>query len=89
MRNGFSSALHALPVGETDNLDEYTADLANIRAALDWAASADGDAAFALTLTVASVPLWMELSLLGECRARVGTALALLDAPVRATPRRN
>jgi predicted ATPase len=76
----FLQRLHALPASEGGNLDEYTADLANIRAALDWAASPDGDPAFALTLTMACVPLWMELSLLGECRARVGTALALLDA---------
>jgi predicted ATPase/DNA-binding winged helix-turn-helix (wHTH) protein len=75
----FLQRLHVLPVGETNDLAEFTADLANIRAALDWSTSADGDAAFALTLTVASVPLWMELSLLGECRARVGTALAVLD----------
>jgi predicted ATPase len=35
--------------------------------------------ALAMTLTLACVALWMELSLLGECRSRVGTALALLD----------
>ncbi len=75
----FLQRLQALSAGESGNLDEYTPDLANIRTALDWAASEDGDAAFAITLTLACVALWMELSLLGECRARVGTALALLD----------
>jgi predicted ATPase len=75
----FLQRLQALSAGESGNLDEYTPDLANIRTALDWAASVDGDAAFAITLTLACVALWMELSLLGECRARVGTALALLD----------
>jgi predicted ATPase/DNA-binding winged helix-turn-helix (wHTH) protein len=75
----FLRRLEALSAGESASLDEYTADLANIRAALDWAASPDGDAAFAVTLTLACVALWMELSLLGECRSRVGNALALLD----------
>jgi len=75
----FLQRLQALSAGESGNLNEYTADLANIRAALDWAASQDGDAAFTLTLTLACVALWMELSLLGECRSRVGIALALLD----------
>ena len=75
----FLHRLQALSAGDSGNVDEYTADLANIRTALDWAASEDGDAAFAMTLTLACVALWMELSLLGECRSRVGTALALLD----------
>jgi predicted ATPase/DNA-binding winged helix-turn-helix (wHTH) protein len=76
----FLQRVQAFSAGDSGKLDEYTADLANIRAALDWAASQDGDAAFALTLTMACVALWMELSLLGECRARVGSALELLDA---------
>jgi predicted ATPase len=75
----FLQRLQALSAGESGNVDEYTADLANIRAALDWATSEDGDVALAMTLTLACVALWMELSLLGECRSRVGTALALLD----------
>ena len=76
----FLQRAQAFSAGAGGKVDEYTADLANIRAALDWAASQDGDAAFALTLTMACVALWMELSLLGECRARVGSALELLDA---------
>ncbi len=61
---------------------EYTAnlaaDIANIRAALDWAASPGGDASMGVAITIAATPLWMQLSLLSECRARVDQALAAL-----------
>ena len=40
-----------------------------------------------MALTVAVVPLWMELSLLGECRERVERALASLDDDAAATAR--
>jgi predicted ATPase/DNA-binding winged helix-turn-helix (wHTH) protein len=55
------------------------ADIANIRAALDWAGSADGDASIGIALAIAAVPLWMRLSLLGECRSRVSQALSALE----------
>jgi predicted ATPase/DNA-binding winged helix-turn-helix (wHTH) protein len=48
----------------------------NVRAALDWAFSPAGDADLAVALTIAAVPLWMALSLIEECRARVEQALA-------------
>jgi predicted ATPase/DNA-binding winged helix-turn-helix (wHTH) protein len=38
----------------------------NVRAALDWAFSAGGDASVGVALTAAAVPLWMHLSLLDE-----------------------
>jgi predicted ATPase/DNA-binding winged helix-turn-helix (wHTH) protein len=49
--------------------------LDDLRAALDWAFSAKGEAADAIRLTVAAVPLWFHLSLIDECRARVEQAL--------------
>ena len=49
--------------------------LDNVRTALDWAFSASGDADLAETLTLATVPLWMHLSLVNECRKRVLQAL--------------
>jgi predicted ATPase/DNA-binding winged helix-turn-helix (wHTH) protein len=58
-----------------------------VRAALDWAFSPGGDASVGIALTVSSVPLWFQLSLLDECRARVERALSALarqssrDAP--------
>jgi predicted ATPase/DNA-binding winged helix-turn-helix (wHTH) protein len=53
----------------------YTDDL---RAALDWAFSHGGDTSVGVALTAASVPLWMHLSLMEECRGRVERALAAL-----------
>ena len=50
----------------------------NLRAALDWAFSPEGDAAIGVALTAAAVPLWMHLSLLEECRGRAERALAAL-----------
>ena len=50
----------------------------SIRAALDWGFSPSGDASIGMAVTAASVPLWMHLSLMEECRARVEQALASL-----------
>jgi predicted ATPase/DNA-binding winged helix-turn-helix (wHTH) protein len=52
--------------------------LDNIRAALQWAASPQGDAAISIALTAASVPLWIDLSMMDECRHHVEQALARL-----------
>jgi predicted ATPase len=57
---------------------EYAAEIDNLRAALDWAFSPDGDAHIGVALTAAAVPSWMQLSLLEECRGRVEQALAAL-----------
>ena len=59
-----------------DWLSTYGRHLDNVRAALDWAFSASGDAQIGVALTVAAVPLWMHLSLMEECRGRVEQALA-------------
>jgi predicted ATPase/DNA-binding winged helix-turn-helix (wHTH) protein len=48
----------------------------DVRSALNWAFSPDGDAMFGVALTVASIPLWLELSLVHECRAHAERALA-------------
>jgi len=69
---------HRDPLGQVEWLATYGRHLGNIRAALDWAASPDGDSALYSALTAAAVPVWVALSLLIECRARV--ELALSDA---------
>jgi predicted ATPase/DNA-binding winged helix-turn-helix (wHTH) protein len=58
----------------------YGSQIDNVRAALDWAFSPDGDAAIGVSLTIAAVPLWINLSLMDECRQRVRRALS--DLPV-------
>jgi predicted ATPase/DNA-binding winged helix-turn-helix (wHTH) protein len=54
----------------------YVPSLDNIRAALDWAFAPGGDLSTGVALAVASVPLWVELLLLDECRRRVERAIA-------------
>jgi predicted ATPase/DNA-binding winged helix-turn-helix (wHTH) protein len=45
----------------------YGREVDNVRAALDWAFSPNGDSAIGVGLTTASVPLWFQLALLDEC----------------------
>jgi predicted ATPase/DNA-binding winged helix-turn-helix (wHTH) protein len=52
---------------------EYAID--DVRAALDWAFSPDGDAALGSALTVVSVPFGLQLALVEEFHARVEHAL--------------
>ena len=54
----------------------YGRHIDNARTGLDWAFTADGDPQIGVALTVAVVPLWMQLWLLGECRERVERAMA-------------
>ena len=61
-------------------LADYAGQLDNLRAALDWAFSDQGDGAIGVALTVAAVPLWFQLSLVDECLGRVQGALAWLEA---------
>jgi predicted ATPase/DNA-binding winged helix-turn-helix (wHTH) protein len=60
-------------------LAEYGPGIDNVRAALDWAFSPGGDSSIGVALTAASVPLWLRLSLMEECRGRVERALASVD----------
>jgi predicted ATPase/DNA-binding winged helix-turn-helix (wHTH) protein len=58
----------------------YARHIDNVRAALTWAFSAQGDPAIGVALTTHAVPLWVQLSLMGECRTWVERALAYLEA---------
>src|SRR5712671_1161756 len=59
-------------------LADYAREIDNLRAALDWAFSSDGDASIGVALTAAAVALWMRLSLPEECRGRAEQALGAL-----------
>jgi predicted ATPase len=61
---------------ETESLATYRGRIDDLRAALDWAFSPDGDATIGVALTVASERLWFGLSLMDECRTRVERALS-------------
>ncbi len=78
-RDLFERAEAEWEVRSTDEwIGEYGWRIDNLRAALDWAFSADGDASLGVALTAAAIPLWMQLSLLEECRGRLEKALAAL-----------
>jgi predicted ATPase len=61
-------------------LANYGYRLDDLRAALDWAFSPSGDRDLGVTLTVDAVPLWLQFSLMNECRHRVQQALACIGA---------
>jgi predicted ATPase len=64
--------------------DEWLADYApridNLRAALDWAFSPNGDVSIGVALTAAAAPMWTHLSMMEECRGRAERALAAIAA---------
>jgi predicted ATPase len=66
----------------------YGYQIENVRAALDWAFSKGGDATVGVALTVVTVPLWMHVALVAECRARVEQAIAQRGR-IPADPRRD
>jgi predicted ATPase/DNA-binding winged helix-turn-helix (wHTH) protein len=53
-------------------------ELDNVRAALDWCFSPAGHASIGIELTAAYAPVWLNLSLAGECRERCEHALLKL-----------
>lgn len=55
---------------------EYGRWMDDLRGALDWAFSPEGSVDLGIALTIASLPLWNQLSLLEECRLNVERALA-------------
>jgi len=61
-------------------LTTYARHIDNLRAAVTWAFSPDGDAAVGGALVAAAVPLWFELSLVDECLGWIERALAAVDA---------
>jgi predicted ATPase len=70
--------------GEHD-LSGYAPHIGNVRAALGWALSDHGDVAVGIELATWAAPLFIGLSLLGECRLWCERALAALDGASRGT----
>jgi len=58
----------------------------NVRAALEWCYSEIGDASIGITLTIATVPLWLNLSLMDECRQHVHKALSRVSGTKKQAP---
>jgi predicted ATPase/DNA-binding winged helix-turn-helix (wHTH) protein len=61
-----------------DWLRTYERELGNLRAALDWTFSKEGDGAMGAGLTTAAAPIWFHLSLLDEGLSRVDYAISWL-----------
>jgi predicted ATPase/DNA-binding winged helix-turn-helix (wHTH) protein len=61
-----------------DWVDYFLRQLEDVRAALDWAFSAEGDRSFAVRLTIAAVPVWSRLNWIEERRRRIEAALAIV-----------
>ncbi|MBV9235430.1 MAG: AAA family ATPase, partial [Xanthobacteraceae bacterium] len=61
---------------QPDWLAAYAHLIDNVRASLDWAFGPEGDPDLGIALTTAALPLWVQLSLLAECRERAERALA-------------
>jgi len=62
---------------ERDDVAHCAAEIDNVRTALDWAFSPDGDEVIGASLTIAFGPVWQSMSMLGECRDRIDRMLAI------------
>jgi len=60
-------------------------ELDNVRVALDWSFSPDGDVAVGVALAAAFSPVWIHLSLIGECRTRVEQVLGIVGSHLQLT----
>jgi predicted ATPase/DNA-binding winged helix-turn-helix (wHTH) protein len=70
-----------------DWLAEYGPKIDNLRAALDWALSPNGDISIGVALAAASVPLWFEISSFNECRGWMEKVLGVVDRVERVSQR--
>jgi predicted ATPase/DNA-binding winged helix-turn-helix (wHTH) protein len=61
-------------------LEDHIPTIDDVRAALNWAFSAQGDTSLGISLTVSAIPAWVRLSSLEECRNRIEYALHQTDA---------
>jgi len=65
----------------TDHGIDLIRHVANVRAALQWAFSSEGNPAVAIPLAAYSGRLFLEISSLAECQSWAERALSLLDSP--------
>ncbi|WP_321846030.1 ATP-binding protein [Burkholderia cepacia] len=78
--NYFHTLFRLVPVDDggplaESRLDVIRRELGNLRAALDWAFSPNGDAEIGIALAAVAVPCLFDLSLVDECRERARAAL--------------
>jgi predicted ATPase/DNA-binding winged helix-turn-helix (wHTH) protein len=74
-------AMHGSQVQPTvEDMARYGREIDNVRASLDWSFSSVGDVAIGIVLTAAYAPVWLDLSLVVECRERIEHALDCLES---------
>jgi predicted ATPase/DNA-binding winged helix-turn-helix (wHTH) protein len=64
---------------EHERLKELGDEVDNLRAALNWTFSAEGEAKIGVELAAASAGIWMAMALLAECREWMTKAISRLD----------
>jgi predicted ATPase len=69
----------SLTCAKNDGTAEHWRHVSNARAALEWSFSERGDKELGTALAAASAPLFLELSLLTECRVWMERAISELD----------
>jgi hypothetical protein len=62
-------------------LEAVRHELGNLRTALDWAFSSDGDKSVGIALAAVAVPCLLDLALVDECRERARLALDAMQDP--------
>jgi len=73
----FGGTIRAIPC--PDSIAFFDLDLSNVRAALEWSFSDEGDAGLGAKLAAASASLFFHFGLLPECRAWTERAIGSLD----------
>jgi len=68
-----------IEVPNADWLVRHGSDIADLRAALDWAFAAEGDPVLGIRLAAASAPVWFKMLLLPELRRYLEHAIALAE----------
>lgn len=81
-----SAAADWLALSSGQWLEEYRDDLADVRAALEWTVSEEKDSRAGAKLLCSSLPFWLQLSLLDECRVRAEFALGRLKEDQKLDP---
>ncbi len=64
----------------TERMARCCREIDNVRAAIDWALTREGDTATGIAIVAGYVPVWLRLSLLAECHERAERALDSLDS---------
>ena len=68
-----------------ENIRFFVLNLSNLRAALEWSFSDQGDTGLGARLTGASATLFLQAGLLAECAAWTERAIEVLDTPSKGT----